>query len=97
MPSTSPSPYRRAVVAPSALSSRSGSAHTAIYDLRSSIASLWYRQGIDKATIAARLGHSIPVLERNYARQTLDPLDKGTVDDLIADARKAQQTWPSGV
>jgi integrase len=34
------------------------------YDLRHSIASLWYREGIDKATIAARLGHSIPVLEK---------------------------------
>jgi integrase len=59
------------------------------YDLRHSIVSLWYRQGIDKATIAAQAGHSIPVLERVYAHHfhTLDPLDRRTVDEMIADAR----------
>jgi integrase len=62
------------------------------YDLRHSIASLWYREGIDKATIAYRLGHSIPVLEKVYTShfKTLDPLDKRSVDDLIADARAAR-------
>jgi integrase len=61
------------------------------YDLRHSIASLWYRQGIDKATIATWLGHSIPVLERDYAWhfKTLDPLDRRTADEMIADARAA--------
>ncbi len=60
------------------------------YDLRHSICSLWYRQGIDKATIAARLGHSVTVLEKVYAHhfKRLDPLDKRTVDELIADARR---------
>ncbi len=59
------------------------------YDLRASACSLWYRQGIDKATIAAWLGHSIPVLEKRYAAQfkALDPLDRRTADELIADAR----------
>jgi integrase len=62
------------------------------YDLRHSICSLWYRQGIDKATIAARLGHSIPVLEKTYAHhfKTLDPLDRRSVDELIADARSTR-------
>jgi integrase len=62
------------------------------YDLRHSIASLWYREGIDKATIADRLGHSITVLERNYAWhfKTLDPLDRRGVDELIADARNGR-------
>ena len=60
------------------------------YDLRHSICSLWYRQGIDKATIAARLGHSIPVLEKVYAHhfKALDPFDRRSVDELIADARR---------
>jgi integrase len=59
------------------------------YDLRHSICSLWYRQGIDKATIAARLGHSVPVLEKVYAHafKALDPLGPRSVDDLIAAAR----------
>lgn len=35
------------------------------HDLRHSIASLWYREGVDKATIAARLGHTIPVWRRS--------------------------------
>ena len=62
------------------------------YDLRHSICSLWYREGIDKATIAARLGHSIPVLEARYAHhfKTLDPLDRRSVDELVAAARKGQ-------
>ncbi len=60
------------------------------YDLRHSICSLWYRQGIDKATIASWLGHSIPVLETRYAHhfKVLDLLDKRTVDQMIRDARK---------
>lgn len=62
------------------------------YDLRHSICSLWYREGIDKATIAARAGHSVAVLERHYAHhfKTLDPLDKRTVDELIEDARSGR-------
>jgi integrase len=60
------------------------------YDLRASACSLWYRQGTDKATIAAWLGHSIAVLENRYAAQfkALDPLDRRTADELIADARQ---------
>jgi integrase len=60
------------------------------YKLRHSIASLWYRQGIDKATIARWLGHSIPVLESVYAQQftALDAADKRSVDELIAAARR---------
>ena len=59
------------------------------YDLRHSICSLWYRQGIDKATIAAWLGHSVPVLEKVYTHhfKMLDPLDRRTVDEMIAAAR----------
>jgi integrase len=59
------------------------------YDLRASAASGWYRQGIDKATIASWLGHSITVLEQNYLAhfKTLDALDRRTLDELIADAR----------
>lgn len=59
------------------------------YDLRHGIASLWYREGIDKATIADWLGHSLAVLERTYAWpvRSLDPRDRRTVDELIAAAR----------
>lgn len=59
------------------------------YDLRASACSLWYREGVDKATIATWLGHSIPVLESRYARhfKTLDPLDKRTMAQMIEDAR----------
>lgn len=61
------------------------------YDLRHSIVSLWYRQRIDKATIASWAGHSVAVLEKTYAHhfKTLDTLDRRTVDEMIADARKA--------
>lgn len=61
------------------------------YDLRHSIASLWYRQRIDRATIAAWMGHTVAVLDGHYAHhfKTLDALDKRTVDEMIADARKA--------
>jgi integrase len=60
------------------------------YDLRHSIASLWYRQGIDRATIASRLGHSIAVLERRYLHhfKQLDAAERRTVDQLIAAARR---------
>jgi integrase len=60
------------------------------YDLRHGIASLWYREGIDKLTIADWLGHSIGVLESTYAwpNRNLDPRDKRSVDEMIAAARK---------
>jgi integrase len=59
-------------------------------DLRHSIASLWYREGVDEAIIAARLGHTIPVLESRYTWhfKTLDAADRRTVDEMNADARK---------
>ena len=61
------------------------------YKLRHSIASLWYRQGIDRPTIAAWLGHSITELEETYLQhfKSLDPLDKRTVDELIAAAHQS--------
>jgi len=60
------------------------------YDLRASAASGWYRQGIDKATIASWLGHSVKVLEDHYVAhfKTLDALDRRTLDQLIEDARR---------
>lgn len=59
------------------------------YDLRHGIASLWYREGIDKLTIADWLGHSIGVLESTYAwpARNLDPRDRRSVDQMIAAAR----------
>lgn len=62
------------------------------YSLRHSIASLWLREGIDRVTVAQRLGHSVMVLERHYAHviADLDPKDRRTVDELIAEARSSK-------
>lgn len=61
------------------------------YDLRHSIGSMWLREGIDQATVAQRLGHSVDVLQRTYhgVIEDLDPDDRRTVDEQIRDARKA--------
>ena len=61
------------------------------YDLRHGIASLWYREGIDKLTIADWLGHSLAVLESTYAWpvRSLDPRDRRTVDGLGGRTRVA--------
>lgn len=61
------------------------------YDLRHACASLWLREGIDPATVARRLGHSLLVLMRNYAHviDDLDPNDRRTIDEMIGAARDA--------
>jgi integrase len=59
------------------------------YDLRHSCASMWLREGVDSATVAKRLGHSLAVLLRTYAHviDDLDPDDRRKMDELIAEAR----------
>jgi len=59
------------------------------YDLRHSIASMWLREGIDRVTVADWLGHSVTVLQAHYAHtiKALDPRDRRTVDEIIAEAR----------
>jgi integrase len=63
------------------------------YALRHSIASLWLRQGTDRVTVADWLGHSVTVLEREYAHviAELDPSDRRSVDALIAEARSVRK------
>jgi integrase len=63
------------------------------YELRHSIASMWLREGIDRMVVAQRLGHTVEMLERNYAHvmAELDPNDKRTVDEQITDARNPKK------
>ncbi len=60
------------------------------YDLRHSIASLWLREGIDAVTVARWMGHSPQMLLSTYAHvvDDLDPSDRRTADELIAEARR---------
>jgi integrase len=62
------------------------------YELRHSIASLWLRTGHDPVTVAGWLGHSVIVLQREYAHvvSEIDPADRRSVDELIAAARNGR-------
>lgn len=59
------------------------------YDLRHSIASLWLREGIDAVTVAGWMGHAPTMLLSTYAHVVadLDPSDRRSADELIAEAR----------